>query len=74
MRDVRVLCRWPEWRHFRKQLIASGKINEAKLREIELTTELDSLEFVELMIAFEKGFGVELGDPPKSPASSAARS
>jgi len=28
-----------------------------KLREIELTTELDSLQFVELIMGFEEAFG-----------------
>jgi hypothetical protein len=65
MRDVRVLCRWPEWQHYRKALIASGKVNEEKLSELELTSELDSLDVVELIIGMEQAFGVEYTEPPK---------
>jgi hypothetical protein len=28
MRDVRVLCRWPEWQRFRRALHESGKVDE----------------------------------------------
>jgi acyl carrier protein len=66
MRDVRVLCRWPEWQHFRKTLLDSGKVDEEKLNEIELTTEADSLEVVELIMTMEQAFGVEYVENPKS--------
>jgi hypothetical protein len=38
MRNVRVLCRWPEWQHFRNTLLESGRVNEEKLNEIEPAT------------------------------------
>jgi len=59
MPDVRALCRWPEWQAFRKQLLASGKVSEEKLNEIELTTEVDSLGIVEIIVDLEESFGVE---------------
>lgn len=65
MPDVRVLCRWPEWQNYRAQLIASGKVNEEKLSDIELSTEVDSLDLVELMIAMEHATGVEYKEPSK---------
>jgi hypothetical protein len=74
LRDVRILCRWPEWTRLREPLLASGKIREAKLRDIALTTETDSLQFVERMISFEEAFGVQRSYPPKSPAARDARS
>jgi acyl carrier protein len=66
MRDVRVLCRWPEWQSFRKTLLESGKVDEEKLNELELTTEADSLEIVELIMAMEQAYGVEYVESPKS--------
>jgi len=66
MRDVRVLCRWPEWEQFRRALFESGKVDEEKLSEIELTTEVDSLEMVELIMSLERAYGVEYVESPKS--------
>ncbi len=66
MRDIRVLCRWPEWQRFRQILQESGKVNEEKLSEIELTTEVDSLELVELIMSMEQAYGVEYVETPKS--------
>jgi len=66
MRDVRVLCRWPEWQRFRRALHESGKVDEEKLSEIELTTEVDSLEMVELIMSMEQAYGVEYVESPKS--------
>ena len=61
MRDVRVLCRWPEWQEVRRQVVGKGLLDEEKLQkwsELELTTEVDSLELVELTIAMEEAFGI----------------
>lgn len=66
MRDVRVLCRWPEWQQFRRALLESGKVDEEKLSEIELTTEVDSLEMVELIMSVERVCGVGYVESPKS--------
>jgi len=66
MRDVRVLCRRPEWQQFRRVLLESGKMDEEKLSEIELTTEVDSLEMVELIMSMEQAYGVEYVESPKS--------
>jgi acyl carrier protein len=66
MRDVRALCRWPEWQQFRRALLDSGKIDDRKLNEIELTIEVDSLEMVELIMSMERAYGVEYVENPKS--------
>jgi acyl carrier protein len=66
MRDIRLLCGWPEWQRFRQILQESGKANEEKLSEIELTTEVDSLELVELIMSMEQAYGVEYVATPKS--------
>jgi acyl carrier protein len=66
MRDVRVLCRWPQWQQFRRSFLESGKVDEEKLSEIELTTEVDSLELVELIMSLEQAYGVEYVESPKS--------
>ncbi|HEX9345177.1 MAG TPA: hypothetical protein VN454_01275 [Candidatus Angelobacter sp.] len=66
MRDVRVLYRRPEWQQFRRVLLESGKMDEEKLSEIELTTEVDSLEMVELIMSMEQAYGVEYVESPKS--------
>jgi acyl carrier protein len=42
------------------------KVNKENLDEIELTTELDSLEIVELTMALEQTYGLEYVDSPKS--------
>jgi hypothetical protein len=73
MRDVRVLCRWPQWQSYREQLLASGKINETKLQEIETTTELDSLDLVELIMSFEEAFDVKFVERPEQPVSPSTR-
>jgi acyl carrier protein len=66
MRDIRVLCRWPEWQQFRRILLESGKVDQEKLCDVELTTEVDSLEVVELIISMEQTFGVEYVESRKS--------
>ncbi len=66
MRDVRLLSRWPEWQRFRKTLLESGRVDQEKLKEIELTTEADSLELVELIMSLEQAYGVEYVENPKS--------
>ncbi len=66
MRDVRLLSRWPEWQRFRKTLLESGRVDQEKLKEIELTTEADSLELVELIMSVEQAYGVEYVENPKS--------
>ena len=65
VRDIRVLCRWPEWQEFRRQLFANSKIDEAKLQEIELTTEVDSLGLVELIMSLEEAFDVKFVESAK---------
>ena len=65
MRDIRLLCKWPEGQRFRQTLRDSGKANEEKLIEIELTTEVDSLELVELIMSVEQAYGVEYVETPK---------
>ncbi len=66
MRDVRLLSRWPEWQRFRKTLLESGRVDQEKLKEIELTTEADSLDLVELIMSLEQAYGVEYVENPKS--------
>jgi acyl carrier protein len=66
MRDVRVLARWPEWQEFRSQLLAAGKVNETALQKIEMTTEVDSLEFVELTMALEETWDFEFKHSSKN--------
>ena len=58
MSDVRVLCRWPEWKRYRAALVASGRIDEEKLNEMELSMEADSLDIVEIIMAFEEATSV----------------
>jgi hypothetical protein len=72
MRDTRVLCRWPQWNEFRHQLLAHCNLDEAKapmLQELELTTEVDSLGLVELIMSLEEAFGVKYVEPNKMPNS-----
>ena len=66
MSDVRLLSRWPEWQRFRKTLLESGRVDQEKLKEIELTTEADSLELVEVIMSLEQAYGVEYVENPKS--------
>jgi hypothetical protein len=63
--DVRVLCRWPEWQCYREALLKSGRVDEERLKELELYTEADSLDVVEIIIGIEEATGVEYVERPK---------
>lgn len=76
MRDVRVLCRWPQWNEFRDQLLLHFALDEAKMRELReklqelvLTTEVDSLGMVEVIMGLEEAFGVNYVESGKVPQS-----
>jgi hypothetical protein len=65
MSDVRVLCRWPEWQRYRVALLESGRVDEELLSVLELSTEADSLDIVEIIIALEETTGVEYVELPR---------
>jgi hypothetical protein len=62
MRDVRVLCSWPERMQFRRALLPSGQEVEEGLSELGLTTGAGSLEMAELIISLERAYGVEYAE------------